>query len=138
MGHSQKNLPLGHWGEIIFRKSGRAEFTHTGLYGFFDQRGRIWCCGRISDTIFLGGQRYFPHCIEPLFERLWWVERAQLKCTGEAKGQKTLQICAIPRMLLRWPVKIFENFFLEKMEAFSRKFRISSAVKKFAIKNFDD
>ncbi|MDR1401737.1 MAG: hypothetical protein LBI81_02145 [Puniceicoccales bacterium] len=136
--HSDQNLPLGHWGEIIFRESASHEFTHTELYGFFDQRKRIWCCGKIKDTVALDGKKYFPYCLESLFERLWWVRRARLKFTGDAFGPWELQMSVSPWPLLLWPIKIFAKFFLRKLKSFSEKFKISSEIQKFSIEIFND
>ncbi|MDR2737978.1 MAG: hypothetical protein LBB18_03505 [Puniceicoccales bacterium] len=134
MEHSYENLSLGHFGEIVFRPINCQKFTHTGMCGFFDQRGRIWCCGPIARTLHLRGERYFPFCIEPLFERLWWVSRAKLV----AVGAEAVTIAVNPKILLFPVVKIFEKFFLRKLETFSKKFRITSTLGGFLIAKLSD
>jgi acyl-CoA synthetase (AMP-forming)/AMP-acid ligase II len=129
-----ENLPLGHFGEIVFKKEKSQDFTHTGLYGFFDQRGRVWCCGNITDTIHLNGKKFFPYCIEPLFERLWWVKKAHF-CGGENEtGQLSLQISVVPKSLLFPMVKLCEGYFIKKLQQFSQRFQITSHLDIFSIK----
>ncbi|MDR2779346.1 MAG: hypothetical protein LBB16_03640 [Puniceicoccales bacterium] len=130
-------LPLGHFGEIVFRDSTLPDFTHTGLYGFIDQRGRIWCCGRISDTIDVDGKKYFPYCIESLFEQLWWIKYAQLG--SEKRGNCIeLTITIFPRKFLHLLVKTFEKLFLAKLKNFSKKFKLTSNIKSFSIGKITD
>ncbi|MDR2603073.1 MAG: hypothetical protein LBC11_00730 [Puniceicoccales bacterium] len=140
-GHSYEMLPLGHFGEIVFKTSVSSGFTHTGLYGFMDQRDRIWCCGKISDTVILNGKKYFPYCIEPLFEWLWWGKRAKLGTLKRGSAIE-LAIAISPRKFLYPFIKVFEKFFLTKLENFSKKFKITSNIKSFSIektlvKNFN-
>jgi hypothetical protein len=129
---SYEVLPLGHFGEIVFKNSASPAFTHTGLYGFMDQRARIWCCGKISDTVVLNGKKYFPHCIEPLFEQLWWGKRAKLRSLKRGNNVE-LAIAISPRKFLYPFIKVFEKFFLTKLENFSKKFKITSNIKSFSI-----
>jgi acyl-CoA synthetase (AMP-forming)/AMP-acid ligase II len=132
LGRSYEMLPLGHFGEIVFKNSGSPAFTHTGLYGFMDQQARIWCCGKIADTVVFNGKKYFPHCIEPLFEQLWWVKQAKL---GSLKRESNIElaITIFPRKFLYPFIKVFEKFFLTKLENFSKKFKITSNIKSFSI-----
>ncbi|MDR1433273.1 MAG: hypothetical protein LBI61_02975 [Puniceicoccales bacterium] len=130
---SHENLPLGHFGEIVFRRANFKNFTHTELYGFFDQRGRVWCCGKIADVVSKGGQEYFPYCIEPLFERLWWVRSAKFDFVAGKSGEIALRISVSPRrFLLPW-VGFFEKIFLKKLEAFSKRFKVTASFEKFRI-----
>jgi acyl-CoA synthetase (AMP-forming)/AMP-acid ligase II len=46
--------------------------------GFFDQRGRLWFCGRKSERIEVGDEIYYPECIEALFMQHAAVERVAL------------------------------------------------------------
>ncbi|MDR1590544.1 MAG: AMP-binding protein [Puniceicoccales bacterium] len=92
-------LPLGYTGEIVVSGSNVTEFYdqlpdqtklakifqdekvwhRTGDLGFFDQKGRIWFCGRkIERIISQDGEEYYPDCIEPLFHKHPAVERAAL------------------------------------------------------------
>jgi acyl-CoA synthetase (AMP-forming)/AMP-acid ligase II len=129
---SYEMLPLGHFGEIVFKNSDSPAFTHTGLYGFMDQRARIWCCGKIADTVVLHGKKYFPHCIEPLFEQLWWGKRAKLRSLKRGNDIE-LAITIFPRKFSYPLIKVFEKFFLTKLENFSKKFKITSTIKSFFI-----
>ena len=130
---SHENLPLGHFGEIVFRGMSFLSFTHTEYYGFFDQRGRVWCCGKITDTVSRDGRKYFPHCIEPLFERLWWVRSAKFGSATDEFGATALQISVSPRKFL-WPlVKFFEKFFLRRLKTFSQRFKVTANFEKFLI-----
>jgi hypothetical protein len=131
-GCDYKMLPLGHFGEIVFKNSVLPAFTHTELYGFMDQRARIWCCGKIADTVVLNGKKYFPHCIEPIFEQLWWEKRAKLGILKRGSATE-LVITISPRKFLYPFIKVFEKFFLTKLENFSKKFKITSNIKSFAI-----
>lgn len=131
-GRSYEMLPLGHFGEIIFKNSVLPAFIHTGLYGFMDQRARIWCCGKIADTVVIDGKKYFPHCIEPIFERLWWVRRVKLGTLKRGSAIE-LAITISPRKFSYPFIKVFEKLFLTKLEKFSKKFKITSDIKSFAI-----
>lgn len=131
-GCSYEMLPLGHFGEIVFKDSVLPAFTHTGLYGFMDQRTRIWCCGKIADTVVINGKKYFPHCIEPLFEQLWWGKRAKLGTLKRGSAVE-LAITIFPRKFLYPLIKAFEKFFLTKLENFSKKFKITSNIRSFSI-----
>jgi acyl-CoA synthetase (AMP-forming)/AMP-acid ligase II len=132
LGCSYEMLPLGHFGEIVFKNSVSPAFIHTGLYGFIDQRARIWCCGKISDAVLLNGRKYFPHCIEPLFEQLWWGKRAELRALKQGSDIE-LVITIFPRKFLYPFIRVFEKFFLTKLENFSKKFKITSNIKNFSI-----
>jgi hypothetical protein len=69
-------LPLGHFGEIVY---GSGEiWQRTGFYGFVDNCDRVWCCGKIEDSIFYRGEYFYPNCIEPVFETLFFVKSAKL------------------------------------------------------------
>ncbi|MDR1890826.1 MAG: hypothetical protein LBQ23_01405 [Puniceicoccales bacterium] len=135
LGHTYEMLPLGHFGEIVFKDSASSEFTHTGSYGFMDQRDRIWCCGKIADTVEIDGKKYFPFCIEPLFEQLWWVAGAKF---GSVKRGNDigLAMTIFPRKFLYPFVKIFQKFFLKKLKKFSKKFKITSNIESFSIEKF--
>ncbi|MDR1233142.1 MAG: hypothetical protein LBJ75_02695, partial [Puniceicoccales bacterium] len=125
-------LPLGHFGEIVFKNSGSPAFTHTELYGFMDQQARIWCCGKIVDTVVFNDKKYFPHCIEPLFEQLWWVKQAKLRSLKQGSDiEPTITI--FPRKFLYPFIKVFKKFFLAKLENFSKKFKITSNIKNFSV-----
>jgi hypothetical protein len=130
-----KNLPLGHFGEIVFSQSGTSPFSHTGLYGFFDQRMRIWCCGKIEDTAFSGGRRYFPYCIEPLFERIFWVERAKFCHVKDKEGNALLRMSIVPVKIFLPLVKNFRRYFHRKLEKFAKKFAISKNIKIFTLES---
>jgi hypothetical protein len=128
------NLPLGHFGEIVFRRKDELPFVHTGMYGFFDQRGRIWCCGKIDSTVLLNGRKYFPYCIEPLFEHLWWVKRAKFGTALDKSGGTKLQLTVYARMGIGLFVNLFKKHFAKKLSEFAKKFRITSELDKFSIK----
>ncbi|MDR1595953.1 MAG: hypothetical protein LBR91_03470 [Puniceicoccales bacterium] len=128
-----ENLPLGHFGEIVFSQKNASDSTHSGLYGFFDQRGRIWCCGKIAETISVDGKKYFPYCIEPLFERLWWVNRAKLGYTVTCNI--TPHIIIFPVKILQPVTKFFWKYFSKKLKKFSKKFKITSVMENFLLQN---
>jgi acyl-CoA synthetase (AMP-forming)/AMP-acid ligase II len=92
-------LPLGHIGEIVVAgdnvtelydqlpdQTARAKINQngkvwhrTGDLGFFDQKGRVWFCGRKMERVITAdGEAYYPDCIEPLFHKHPAVERAAL------------------------------------------------------------
>jgi acyl-CoA synthetase (AMP-forming)/AMP-acid ligase II len=94
-------LPTGHVGEIIVSGGAVTEeyddleletsmakiydvtvtWHRTGDLGFFDQRGRLWFCGRKSERVEVGDEIYYPECVEPLFMQHSAVERvALIKC----------------------------------------------------------
>jgi hypothetical protein len=127
-----ENLPTGYFGEIIFKDKSAEEFAHTSLYGFFDQRGRIWCCGSIKDTVLIDGKKYFPHCIEPLFERLWWVKRAKLLHTNGTKDNGLrIELTAIK--IFSPFIRLFWKYFLGHVEKFSKKFKILERVEEISL-----
>jgi hypothetical protein len=128
---SYENLPIGNFGEIVFRKS--VNFTHTGLYGFFDQRARVWCCGEISRTFFFHSKRYFPYCIEPLFEELWWVKLARLSAKNDGSGGTEPLIAVDPIDLMRPITKFFSGNFKKKLAAVAKRFKLTSEITRFRI-----
>lgn len=128
------NLPLGHFGEIVFRRKNISKFIHTAMYGFFDQRGRIWCCGKIDRTVLWNGRKYFPYCIEPLFEHLWWVKCAKFGATRDKAGDTKLQITVYPRIGIGFFIGLFRKHFAKKLSAFAKTFRITSDLDRFSIK----
>ena len=103
-----ENVPLGRFGEIVFKKHEDSEFRHTGNYGFFDQCGRVWCCGPIERAVELDGKKYFPYCIEPLFERIWWISSA--------------------KFFISPFVYLFRGYFISAVKRFSKKFPITSKI----------
>jgi acyl-CoA synthetase (AMP-forming)/AMP-acid ligase II len=92
-------LPLGYTGEIVVKGDNVTElydqlpdqtalakiyqdgkiWHRTGDLGFFDQKGRVWFCGRKMERVITqNGEEYYPDCIEPLFHKHHTVERAAL------------------------------------------------------------
>jgi long-chain acyl-CoA synthetase len=57
-------LPLAT--EAVFDDDG---FFHTGDLGRFDDEGRLYITGRISDLIIVGGENVFPREIEDILNR---------------------------------------------------------------------
>ncbi|MDR0418261.1 MAG: AMP-binding protein [Puniceicoccales bacterium] len=95
----KNSLSLGYIGEIVVTGDNVTElydqlpeqtilskiyhegkvWHRTGDLGFFDQKGRIWFCGRkIERVVARNGETYYPDCIEPLFHKHPSVERAAL------------------------------------------------------------
>jgi hypothetical protein len=137
MGSGKRDdLPLGHFGEIIYRCGNRGNFTETGLYGFLDQRNRVWCCGPIDRSVSVAGKRLFPHCIEPIFERLPWVERARFEffeIPGEGEPGMRLSLTVVPRKIFAFPVLLFRKKFLGQLRRFADGFKMTSAIDEFHI-----
>jgi acyl-CoA synthetase (AMP-forming)/AMP-acid ligase II len=94
-------LPTGYIGEIIAMgdavteeydglevetsmakiQDGNNIWHRTGDLGFFDQRGRLWFCGRKSERVESDGEIYYTECLEQLFMQHDAVERvALIKC----------------------------------------------------------
>lgn len=127
--HSQcgiyENVPLGRFGEICYKSGSNVKFTHTKLYGFCDQRGRIWCCGPISMTAIVDGKRYFPYCIEPLFERIWWVVRCEFYPDMSSFGHdgRGVVITTIPGVFCTIP--FFKKYFMWRLQRFADRFPIA-------------
>ncbi|MDR0740332.1 MAG: AMP-binding protein [Puniceicoccales bacterium] len=95
----QNSLSLGYVGEIVVAGDNVTElydqlpnqttlakifqngkvWHRTGDLGFFDQKGRIWFCGRKMERVITrDGEEYYPDCVEPLFHKHHAVERAAL------------------------------------------------------------
>ena len=123
-----ENVPLGRFGEVVFKKREDAEFRHTGNYGFFDQCGRVWCCGPIERTVELDGKKYFPYCIEPLFERIWWIGRSEFSCVASGESTKYLAIKVRPKLFVSPFVYLFRGYFISSVKYFANKFPITSNI----------
>ncbi|MDR1255400.1 MAG: hypothetical protein LBJ94_00515 [Puniceicoccales bacterium] len=99
-------LSLGYFGEIVYKRENIWEAT--GFCGFIDHCDRAWCCGKIEDSIPHGEEYFYPYCIEPVFEELFFVKHAKL--IGDRDGKPSLLIT------LRIPFKLkFLRKFLEKI-----------------------
>lgn len=119
-----ENLPLGHFGEIFIQKCHHQQCLRTGLYGFFDQRGRVWCCGPIQQTITYEQQKFFPYCIEPIFKNIPWVRSLSLTMV-QGKVMANVQVNNLFRL--------FPQYVKERLMAFSKKFRITSMIRAFRV-----
>lgn len=123
-----ENVPLGRFGEIVFKKREDSEFRHTGNYGFFDQCGRVWCCGPIERTVELDDKKYFPYCIEPLLERIWWISSAKFFSVASCDSSKCLAIKIRPKFFVSPLVYLFKRYFVSTVKRFSKKFPITSNI----------
>lgn len=123
-----ENVPLGRFGEICYKRDNGAEFIHTALYGFCDQRGRIWCCGPIEKTATVNDKRYFPYCIEPLFERIWWVSCCEFYPDMSFLGYdgRGIVITIIPGLLRIVP--FFKKYFMLRLQRFADRFPITQGL----------
>jgi len=101
-------LPAGEVGEIIVKGevvtrsyfNNEAETalakirTASGLWhrmgdtGYFDERGRLWFCGRKAHRVISGGMIYYPICCEAIFNQHREVYRSALVGVGEAGRQR--------------------------------------------------
>ncbi|MDR0351531.1 MAG: AMP-binding protein [Puniceicoccales bacterium] len=102
----------------------------TGDLGFFDQRGRLWFCGRKSERIEVGDEIYCTECIESLFVQHAAVERVALV---KYKNSTAIQpaIAVLPRR------GFFPKFFWQRrkfsteLRAIANKYPKTRAIKKF-------
>ncbi len=101
-------MPAGEVGEIIVKGevvtrsyfNNEAETalakirTADGLWhrmgdtGYFDERGRLWFCGRKAHRVISGGTIYYPICCEAVFNQHRKVYRSALVGVGEAGRQR--------------------------------------------------
>jgi hypothetical protein len=65
-------LPRGYFGGMVYGEG--ASWHKPEVYGFIDHCDRVWCCGKIEDSIFFGGEYFYPHCIEAIFETLFFIK----------------------------------------------------------------
>lgn len=107
-------LPLGYFGEIVYGRD--ASWRRTGFYGFIDHRDRVWCCGKIEDSICFNGEYFYPYCIEPIFETLFFVKRARLAKDGN--GAPTVEIT----LRHAFGSTILKKHFLERLRSFASRF----------------
>ncbi|MDR2200667.1 MAG: AMP-binding protein [Puniceicoccales bacterium] len=129
-----KILPLGFIGEIIVSGENVTEsydqlpqqtvlakihwegkiWHRTGDLGFWDQKGRLWFCGRKTERVIDGkNEEYYPDCIEPLFHKYSAVERSAL-IKIEVNGKTRPAIAILPK-------KDQYPFFCWQKRAFRRK-----------------
>jgi acyl-CoA synthetase (AMP-forming)/AMP-acid ligase II len=107
-------LSLGYFGEIVYGRN--ANWHRTGFYGFIDHRDRVWCCGKIEDSIYFNGEYFYPYCIEPVFETLFFVKRARL--AKSESGAPTVEITLRPA----FGSSILKRHFLERLRSFASRF----------------
>jgi acyl-CoA synthetase (AMP-forming)/AMP-acid ligase II len=102
-----RELPVGEIGEIIVRgphvspeyADDRAStvknkitdadggvWHRLGDAGYLDDRGRVWCCGRLGHRIELANGRLFPLMCEPMFDAHPRVRRSGLVGVQQADG----------------------------------------------------
>ncbi|MDE6432249.1 MAG: hypothetical protein K2L13_02530 [Opitutales bacterium] len=114
-------VPLGYFGEIVYCQH-KQSWRATGLCGFADQRGRIWCCGDIDCIVEYDGEAYFPYCIEPIFENLFFIRKAELIRT--LVGEPGLKIWIIRPLNCRFLQKYWKNLVLKFANRFEKTKRI--------------
>lgn len=119
------SLSLGHFGEIVYQY--KDKWIKTGLYGFFDQCSRIWCCGKISDTLWYNGEYFYPYCIEPVFENLIFVKSARL--LKQKNGSPILEV----RLRSLFKFKILESFLQRNLYSFASRFEKTRLLTKINI-----
>ena len=123
-----ENVSLGRFGEICYKIGSGSEFIHTALYGFCDQRGRIWCCGPIDKTATANDKRYFPYCIEPLFERKRWVASCEFWPDRSSFGHdgRGVIITTIPGLFSIIP--FVKKCFIRRLQRFADRFPITKGL----------
>ena len=97
-----RELPAGAIGEIIVRgphvspryaddlestrknkiADGDRIWHRLGDAGYLDERGRLWCCGRVGHRLALAGGPLFPLLCEPIFDAHPRVRRSGLVGVG--------------------------------------------------------
>ena len=120
-----QNVPLGRFGEICYKTVSGAEFIHTALYGFYDQCGRIWCCGPIEKTATVNDKRYFPYCIEPLFERIWWVASCKFFPDMSFIGHDGRGVVITTMPALFRIIPFLKKYFIRRLQRFADRFPIT-------------
>lgn len=110
-------VPLGYFGEIVYHPNKKI-WQETALCGFADQRGRIWCCGEINDIVTYNNEIFYPYCIEPVFEDLFFVRNAQL--IRLPNGQPGIKIFL--RKPFHWKIfhKLWNNIVLKLASRFEK------------------
>ena len=121
-----KSVPLGYFGEIVYFQN-KQPWCRTELCGFADQRGRIWCCGDIDDIVEYDNEAFFPSCIEPVFENLFFVKKASL--TSGANGKPALKI----RLKGIFRCKIFRKYCQRSLRKFANRFAKTKQLGKFVL-----
>jgi acyl-CoA synthetase (AMP-forming)/AMP-acid ligase II len=109
-------LPVGEIGEIVvkgavvtreyFRRpeatalakipDGEGFWHRMGDVGYFDERGRLWFCGRKSHVVETERGPLYTDCVEPIFQTHRTVSRAALVGVGPA-GRQTPVVWIEPR-----------------------------------------
>lgn len=117
-----ESVPLGYFGEIIYHQN-KQNWQSTRLCGFADQRGRIWCCGDIGDIVEFDGETYFPYCIEPVFESLFFVHKAKL--IRSENGEPRLKISVTKPLNYKFLQKYWENLLLKFAKRFEKTKKIN-------------
>lgn len=120
-------LSLGYFGEIVYRNG--KTWHRTGFYGFIDHRARVWCCGKIDDSIPYNGEFFYPYCIEPAFETLFFVKHAKL--FRDENGVPGLIIT--PHVLFR--LKILRKLLLKNLFSFAARFEKTKKLTQIKIGN---
>jgi olefin beta-lactone synthetase len=104
-------LPIGHIGEVAvtgdsvsrhYYRNPESDFLHkftlpgiqsrtwhrTGDAGYFDDSGRLWLCGRISQRVQTASGDLYPLCCEPIFDAHRLVRRSALVGIVDANSQR--------------------------------------------------
>lgn len=63
-----------------------------GDTGFFDEKGRLWFCGRKAHRVIVDGMIYYPVCCEAIFNQHPAVFRSALVGVGSEKNRKPVLI----------------------------------------------
>ena len=109
-----RELPTGEIGEILVRgphvspeyaddfdstrknkilDADGAVWHRLGDAGYLDQRGRLWCCGRVGHRIALPSGPMFPLLCEPIFDAHPRVRRSGL--VGVGSGAATIPVICV-------------------------------------------
>jgi hypothetical protein len=123
-------LPLGCFGEIAYKKN--EVWQKTGFYGFIDDRDRVWCCGKIENTVFYGGEYFYPDCIAPAFETLFFVKSAKL-----IKREESAPGLAV-KLRLPFRLKFLRKILAANLRSFADRFEKTKKLSSIAIENVDD
>jgi olefin beta-lactone synthetase len=125
-----RTLPVGEIGEIVVRGAvvtreyfrrpdatalakipdGEGFWHRMGDVGYFDERGRLWFCGRKSHVVETERGPLYTDCVEPIFQTHPAVSRAALVGVGKP-GRQTPVVCIEPHLPVTFAQ--FENLATE-------------------------
>ncbi|MDR0679872.1 MAG: hypothetical protein LBF42_02455 [Puniceicoccales bacterium] len=123
-------LSLGYFGEIVYRRNGI--WQGTGFYGFIDHRSRVWCCGKIEDSLLYNGEYFFPYCIEPVFETLFFVKHTKL--TRDENGAPSLIVT--PHTPFKLP--FLRKPLIKILRSFAKRFEKTKNLSLIKIEGFNE